>query len=86
MFLLLGQPTRAIWQLLVAASPRTLEGDDVQFDSGKITPLATTLSTAAGATIAQVYETQFYDDDLRLRLMNETMKKITGEEKLPNLW
>src|ERR1700732_2351275 len=41
MFLLLGQPTRAIWQLLVAASPRTLEGDDVQFDSGKITPLAT---------------------------------------------
>ena len=39
-----------------------------------------------GAEIGRIYRTQFYDDDLRLRLMNDVMKEVTEHEKLPNLW
>ncbi len=43
-------------------------------------------ATLAGATIARSYVTQFYDDDMRLRLMNEVMKEVTERERIPNLW
>lgn len=44
------------------------------------------VAQAAGATIAQVYKTAFYDDDYRIRLMNEAMARVTAQEKLPSLW
>ncbi len=41
---------------------------------------------AAGAVIAKVYQTAYYDDDLRVRLTNEVIAAVTIREQLPNLW
>jgi hypothetical protein len=41
---------------------------------------------AAGAQVLERYTTEFYDDDLRIRKMNEHMQRITMQEKHPNLW
>lgn len=39
-----------------------------------------------GAHIIENYNTPFYDDDLRLYLMNKHMAEISAKEKLPRLW
>ncbi len=44
------------------------------------------LAKAAGANIAEVYKTDFYDDGLRVRKMNQFMRKITNRERQPDLW
>jgi len=40
----------------------------------------------AGATIAEIYETEYYDEDLRIRLQNEIIRKTTVAEKTDDLW
>ena len=40
----------------------------------------------AGAEIAEVYKTEYYDDDLRIRKQNEFVKNIVETEKHRELW
>lgn len=44
------------------------------------------VAEAAGATVAQVYKTQFYDDDLRIRHQNELIRRVVEQEKAADLW
>lgn len=39
-----------------------------------------------GATEIISYTTEFYDDDLRTKLQNEIIERVTTEEKLSELW
>ncbi len=41
---------------------------------------------AAGVIDVRSFKTAYYDDDVRLRLMNSVMQEITEAEKLPELW
>lgn len=41
---------------------------------------------AAGAEIAEVYQTEYYDDDLRIRKQNNIIKEIVEKEKNRELW
>lgn len=43
-------------------------------------------ATLAGCANIMVYETKFYDDDLRVTLQNQIVKSVTEKEKLPDLW
>jgi hypothetical protein len=40
----------------------------------------------AGAVIARTYQTDYYDEDYRLRIMNEVMQEATERDKHPCLW
>ncbi len=44
------------------------------------------LATGAGALIAEIYKTDFYDDDLRLFKTNEHIKKVIAEDGVSNVW
>lgn len=44
------------------------------------------VATKAGATVAEVYATDKYDDDLRTQLQNDLVKRVTEAERLPDLW
>lgn len=44
------------------------------------------LGVAAGAEVAEIYQTEFYRDSLRIRLANRFMKRVTEEEKNAELW
>jgi hypothetical protein len=41
---------------------------------------------SAGATIGEIFETEFYDEDLRIRKQNEIVRRVTTEEKHKILW
>lgn len=43
-------------------------------------------AVAAGAKLAATFKTPYYDDDVRLRTMNEVMRHVTETEKLDALW
>ena len=44
------------------------------------------VAIAAGAEIGTVFHTDFYQEDVRLRVMNEFMESVTVKEALPALW
>ena len=44
------------------------------------------VATRAGAIVAHSYETEFYDDDLRMLLQNTFCKTQVESEKLPSVW
>lgn len=44
------------------------------------------VAEAAGAIVSKVYKTTLYDDDYRVRLVNECAAAVTTAEKLPELW
>jgi len=44
------------------------------------------VAVAAGAEIGEIYETQFYDDDLRILKQNEIAKRLVAESGASDVW
>lgn len=44
------------------------------------------VARAAGVNDVITYRTEFYDDDLRVRKQNEIVRRVTAEERHPELW
>lgn len=40
----------------------------------------------AGAVLAKSYKTEYYDEDLRIRLQNDIVRRVTEATKAPDLW